>query len=242
MKRAAIPHIKKSALSFDALKAKQRKIRNKFPSDHGLRVHRGLSWLNRAESAGKDHDAAFIFYWIAFNALYADDKGEITNIGVRSAFDDYFTKIVSLDVSQRIYEAIWTKFSGPIRMILDNRYVFQPFWSFQNRVPGNDDWEERFIKNKKRTQTALRGKDTKAILKTLFDRLYVLRNQMIHGGSTWNSSVNRAQVKDGASILAFLVPLFIDLMMDNPEMPWGAPYYPIVDRWKQSAFGEKNAT
>jgi hypothetical protein len=67
------------------------------------------------------------------------------------------------------------------------------------------------------------------ILSTLFDRLYVLRNQLVHGGATWNSSVNRAQVGDGARIMAFLVPLFIDLMMDNPEFAWGAPYYPVVE-------------
>ena len=26
-----------------------------------------------------------------------------------------------------------------------------------------------------------------------------------------------------------LVPIFIELMMDNPDIPLGAPYYPIVD-------------
>ena len=45
----------------------------------------------------------------------------------------------------------------------------------------------------------------------LFDRLYVLRNQLVHGGATWNSSVNRGQVKAGAEILAFLVPVFVDV-------------------------------
>lgn len=28
------------------------------------------------------------------------------------------------------------------------------------------------------------------ILSILFDRLYVLRNQLVHGGATWNSDVN----------------------------------------------------
>ena len=63
-------------LSFEALKAKQRAIRDRFPDDLGLRVHRSLSWLNRAEMAGEDHDAAFIFYWISFNAAYAKDSGD----------------------------------------------------------------------------------------------------------------------------------------------------------------------
>ena len=72
-------------------------------------------------------------------------------------------------------------------------------------------------------------KDTKIVLSTLFDRLYVLRNQLVHGGATWNSKVNRAQVKDGAEILGALLPIFLDLMMDNPQIKWPAPNYPVVE-------------
>ncbi len=41
---------------------------------------------------------------------------------------------------------------------------------------------------------------------------------------------NRDQVRDGARILGFLVPIFVDLMMDNPDENWGLPYYPVVER------------
>ena len=51
----------------------------------------------------------------------------------------------------------------------------------------------------------------------------------MHGGSTWNSAVNRDQVKDGTQILAFLIPIFVDIMMDNHKSDWGLPYYPVVD-------------
>jgi hypothetical protein len=71
--------------------------------------------------------------------------------------------------------------------------------------------------------------NTVRVLSILFDRLYVLRNQVLHGGATWNSSVNRNQVRDGARILGFLVPVFIDLMMDHPDEDWGAPHYPVVE-------------
>jgi hypothetical protein len=63
----------------------------------------------------------------------------------------------------------------------------------------------------------------------VFDRLYVLRNQLVHGGSTWNSSVNRDQVRDGAAVLGTLLPIFIDIMMDNPYRDWGRPFYPVVE-------------
>ncbi len=57
----------------------------------------------------------------------------------------------------------------------------------------------------------------------------MLRNQLLHGGATWRSSVNRAQVGDGARIMYFLVPIFIDVMLDHPEEDWGAARFPVVN-------------
>lgn len=75
----------------------------------------------------------------------------------------------------------------------------------------------------------MRRLDTPTLLSILFGRLYVLRNQLVHGGATWNSSANRAQVRDGGALLGCLLPLFIDLMMDNPGHEWPMPNYPVVD-------------
>jgi hypothetical protein len=36
-------------------------------------------------------------------------------------------------------------------------------------------------------------------------------------------------VRDGAAILGFLMPVFVDLMMDNPQEDWGRPFYPVVE-------------
>lgn len=60
-------------LNFKNLKQKQRELREGFPINLGLRVHRALSWMDRAERETEDHDAQFLFYWIAFNAEYAED-------------------------------------------------------------------------------------------------------------------------------------------------------------------------
>lgn len=218
-----------SDLSFEGLKQKQRDIRGGFPEDLGLRVHRAISWLHRAEMAEDDHDAAFIFYWIAFNAAYANELRDTDLEGERSVFADYFARLTGLDQNNRIYDAIWERFPQEIRLLLQNRYVFQPFWRYQNGQFGGDQWETSFDRSQRRVARALKEQDTKTILSTLFDRLYVLRNQLVHGGATWNSQVNRDQVRDGARILAVLVPVFVDLMMDNPDATWGAPYYPVVE-------------
>ena len=70
---------------------------------------------------------------------------------------------------------------------------------------------------------------TDRFLSILFSRLYVLRNQLVHGGATWNGSRNRTQVRDGALILGLVVPRLIDLMMDHPELDWGEPAFPVID-------------
>ena len=116
-----------------------------------------------------------------------------------------------------------------VRSIFDNKYVYQPFWKRVNGVDGYGDWEARFHRDTEVVNRALAGQQTSLILVLLFDRLYVLRNQILHGGATWNSSVNRSQVRDGAAIMGFLVPAFVKVMMDHPDEPWGKNYYPVVD-------------
>ena len=212
------------------LKTKQRALRGYFPENMGLRVHRSISWIGRAENAEDDPDAQFLFLWIAFNAAYADeDEFQSVQPGERASFAGFFQKTVDLDAEHRIYDAIWESFSGPIRQLMNNKYVFNPFWQHHNGIDGYDDWEARFAASTRTFAEALRDRESARILSFLFDRLYVLRNQLVHGGSTWNSSVNRDQVRDGASILSFLMPVFVDIMMDNPGEDWGRPFYPVVD-------------
>jgi len=215
-------------LNFDILKAKQRAFRENFPDAMALRVHRAISWLGRSEVEADDVDVRFILLWISFNSAYTAHI-ESDWVGERGAFKAYFETLVDLDKGHRIYNAVWTRFSQEIRLVFDNRYVFSPFWSHFNGEEGFSDWEERLAKSKRSIATALSDRDTARILATLFDRLYVLRNQMVHGGATWNSSVNRNQIRDGAAVLGCLMPIFIDIMMDHPARDWGQPYYPVVE-------------
>lgn len=207
------------------LKIRQRSLREGFSPDFGLRIHRAISWIGRAEQAGDDPDAAFVFYWIAFNAAYAQERDAVAE---RDAFRGFFTQLSRLDAAHRIHTEVWTAFSGPIRLFLENRFVFAPFWQHQNGVEGNADWEARFNAAKTRFHAALGQRDAVLILSMLFDRLYVLRNQIVHGGATWNSSANRDQLRDGTRILATLLPAIVDLMMDHPAEDWGRPWYPVV--------------
>jgi hypothetical protein len=212
---------------FNDLKRKQRAKRPGLPEAMDLRVHRALSWLGRAEKEVEDSDVRFILLWIGFNSAYAKDP-TIEISSERDAFRTYFEALVALDDGHRIYNTVWKRFPHEIRLLLNNKYIFAPFWNHQTGLVGYEDWAERLAASKRVTAAAMTERDTPRILSVLFDRLYVLRNQLVHGGATWNSSVNRDQVRDGAAVMSWLLPIFIDIMMDHPEHDWGRPFYPVV--------------
>ena len=62
------------SLTAHELKNRHRRVRDSHPEALRVRVHRSISWLERAELAGEDADARFVFLWIAFNAAYASDE------------------------------------------------------------------------------------------------------------------------------------------------------------------------
>ncbi|MBF2759338.1 MAG: hypothetical protein ISN28_03585 [Ectothiorhodospiraceae bacterium AqS1] len=225
-----------------ALSLKFKAIEDDIPHRIALRLHRSLRWLERSEVEPRDEpndkerrfgdglDARFIFLWIAFNAVYADVEYADNEMPERRVQEKYFNELTKHDTKNRIRDALWKKFSGPIRLLMDNRYVYARYWHHQHGNENCNDWAEKMEKERKIFMSGMGNMDTSNILQMVFRRLYVLRNQLIHGGATWNSSKNREQVRDGTAILGFLVPIFIDIMIDNPEGDWGdRPHYPPID-------------
>jgi hypothetical protein len=211
------------------LKSRHRAERADWHANLNLRVHRALSWLDRTEQAADDPDARFIFLWIAFNAAYATDIDERYRLSEQETFQAFLQKLVDLDARRRIEALVWDEFPGSIRLLLDNRFVFQDFWAFHNGKLDSAEWQRRFATAKRAALAALGRRDTVKVLGITLSRLYTLRNQLIHGGATWNSQVNRVQLRDGVSLLGKLVPIVIEIMMDHPGTVWGDPCYPVVD-------------
>ena len=217
-------------MDYPTLKARHRLERDTHHVNLTLRVHRSLSWLQRAEQAD-DADGRFVFLWIAFNAAYATDIDENYRLSEQETFRAFLRKLCDLDQERQIEKLVWSEFSGSIRVLLDNQYVFQSFWDYQNGKITEQQWNDRFTDGRRRAQAALAAlaqRDTAEVLAVLFNRIYTLRNQFMHGGATWDSSINRPQLRDCSNLLGKLVPLVIELMLDNPDTLWGDACYPVV--------------
>lgn len=196
------------------------------PEAARIRVHRSISWLARAEAEGADHDARFIFLWIAFNAAYAHEFG--FEEAERELLRGFLAKLVTVDKDKALHKVLFSTYSGPVRLLIENKFVFEPFWRALREHDSSGRWESRFAADQKAAIEAVTGGSTVKVLQVVFDRLYVLRNQLVHGGATWNSKVNRAQVRDGAAILYALLPAMIGLILDHPELELGEINFPVI--------------
>lgn len=214
--------------SHEELKSYQRENRHAFPESLGLRVHRALSWLKRAEAETDDNDAAFIFLWIAFNAAYANEFAQRRSFSEQRQFLEFIGKLLQLDTNSQLQSLVWQQYSGPIRILLNNHFIFEPFWSYQNGLIDETEWQSAFKSASQAANRALAKTDTKKLLAIVFSRLYVLRNQIMHGGATWQGRVNREQLRDAVKILRDTIPVVIHIMLHNPNQIWGPAAYPVV--------------
>ena len=89
-------------ITFEALEERELALGREFWEENpnlALRVHRAVRWGMRGDSAigEDDFDAAFVFYWIAFNAAYAEESEENTEQRAREKIVRYLLKTVRID-------------------------------------------------------------------------------------------------------------------------------------------------
>ena len=90
-------------------------------------------------------------------------------------------KLVDLDTQNRLYDLLWTVFPSTIRVLLDNRYVFQPFWDAKGR--GEDDalWKAAFEGANRAARSSLGRGDTATVLSVVLARLYTRLHARLRG-------------------------------------------------------------
>jgi hypothetical protein len=195
------------------------------PETLTIRLHRAISWLKSAEKQEDNLDLKFISLWIAFNATYAVDLNGMSSKPEKAKLRDFTSSLVQFD-RIRLYNLFWEKYSGPVRLLIENRYVFDKFWEFNRGEIEN--YEAAFNKSITKALNCLAKQDIEGLLEIVLERLYTLRNSIIHGGSTFGSSLNRPQLDEACKIMHLLVPIIIDIMIENFNHDWGEIAYPVV--------------
>lgn len=223
---------------YTELKQILRAHRDDFSQVHSTRLHRSLSWLKAADEqlqAG-NVDQGFINLWISFSACFYIEGEE--------SIAPFIEKLVALDDQQRIYACLWNEYSGSVKALIKNPYVFAEFWQAQ-RLKGEQKkagevmnaseidapkaaWRASFDQSSVEALNCLSRKKVAPLFSIVLDRLYVLRNQVLQGGATYQSQVNREQVGDGVVLLSSIMPIIISIMLNSSEEDWGDIAYPVT--------------
>jgi hypothetical protein len=214
---------------YKELKQILRSQRADFSQVHSTRLHRSLSWLKAAgEQLQADNiDQAFINLWISFSACFYIEGEE--------SIAPCIEQLVALDDQQRIYACLWHEYSSSVKALIKNPYVFAGFWQAQ-RLKGEQKegleesaaWRSSFDQSSVEALNCLSRKKVAPLFSIVLDRLYVLRNQVLQGGATYKSRVNRDQVTDGVALLSSIMPIIISIMLNSSEEDWGEIAYPVI--------------
>ena len=187
-----------------------------------IRVWRGLSWLERSEKAG-DLEGRFISLWIAFNAVYGHLDADGRDARDRASWQTFLARLVGHDSDDALGQAVRDR-PGDILPLIDNRFLFKPFWL------GQADADEKLVRARRRALAAYNDGSTLAVLQELFERFYVLRMQVFHGAATSGSRLNRRTLEQAAEVLSDLVPRMLGILITaGPDVDWGEVCFPPVD-------------
>jgi hypothetical protein len=195
------------------------------PESHAIRLHRAISWLKSSEKQDGNLDMKFISLWVAFNACYAVDLNGLSSKSEKAKLRDFTLSLVQFDRS-RLYNLFWEKYSGPVKVLIENKFVFEKFWEYTRGE--TKDYLYAFNKSIATATNCLSKQNIEGLIEIVLERLYTLRNQIIHGGATYNSKLNRSQLRDACNIMQLLVPIIIDIMLENGNRDWGVIAYPVV--------------
>ena len=111
---------------------------------------------------------------------------------MRFKVKNFIDRLCALDTQHSLSDLVWKEFTSSIRILLNNKFVFQPFWQYQNNkhlatdnVPADEHWQAAFKKANAAANKALGQKNTEKVLSVIFHACihYVIKPCMVvqHG-------------------------------------------------------------
>lgn len=192
-----------------------------------LRMHRSLSWLQAADrqESARDDDAALIFRWIAFNALYG-----VWNESAREPEADVFSwkrflkQVLAKDCAGCLQACLATNQSR-VYQAFQNKFLNQYFWRtlHQNR-------SFSVTRNRFRAEQFYRDGNWQLLLEELLECIYLLRCQVVHGAATHCSRLNRNAISLCSELMDHLLKAILTVVIDHGlTMSWDRVCYPPVE-------------
>jgi hypothetical protein len=201
------------------------------------RLSRAESWLcaasNLEATVGPnevDAQTVFLYRYIAFNSLYGMWKFQGSEKQTWTQLDRFFDNILILHSEDRhrkgnTLRTALLQCQSSWLGLMDNEYLDKGYWAVQEHLPG---FREKYRSAKFGALRRLSQQEYKDLLHSIFSRIVVLRNQIVHGCATFGRvSLGWKSVTTANPVLRTLVPAFLLLMGQYPDsVDWPPIPYP----------------
>ena len=196
-----------------------------------IRIHRALTWLEHAErcGSGRDLDARLVAQRVALNSLYGRwDSRAGTPRGDRECLRE-FTDQMLLHDHDGLVPAVLQAHAKLAVSLFEDRYLCRHFWE-EPSAPRGRDRNRGPLHAAETARDQLREGRHAVVLARLLDRIHFVRNQLVHGGSTFGGQLNRTAVRRASTMLDHLLACFLQILMEHGYVDdWGALCYPPIE-------------
>lgn len=200
-------------------------VRDSHPTS--VRFHRACSWLEEAEQLDRDDkaDQTLIHQWIAFNALYGQwDLVRHEPPADRESWQVFLGRMLELDTSNHIVSLL-AEHKGLALTMLGNGYLNRYFW----QEPCSEKAARTGRGGRHKAESWYVEECWTIILEQVFERVYLLRCQLMHGAATLRSKLNRTALRHCTQLMWILLPAFLLVWIDHGvDEDWGIMCYPPV--------------
>jgi hypothetical protein len=189
-----------------------------------IRFHRACSWMRRAEQATKDDlDFALLSHWIAFNSLYGQWDHEAKEPQPDNfCWRRYLERMLALDKGNHVVDTL-VENKPLVISIFEDEFLSRCFWQ--------EPTGKRASQSKK-TMYDARTWFIQGNWLLILDRLYLLRCQLVHGASTFNSSMNRTAIRHCFQAMDHLMRAFLQVWINFGSDQEVMCYLPLKDETK----------
>jgi hypothetical protein len=194
--------------------------------NYQIRVHRSLSWWERArELDGSEHpDGRLLYGWIAFNSLYGVwDEASGGPSRDRETWQKFLSRVFQWDADGLLADLL-KKHREQVLGLLENKYLDMQFW--RRRDGASDGRRGRYS----RGPSLFVERRWCELLILAYERIYVLRGQIVHGAATRGSRLNRDALGPAVEVLeAFLGPILHLSIEHGANDEWLPLCYPPIE-------------
>ncbi len=199
--------------------------------DNRIRLERMDTWIEKAETVpkGNDHDhVRFLYFYIAYEAAY--QRFNVNEPWKR--FNHTLARHAKLEIINTLQHS-----TEDIGRLFNLRQASPLFWEKnKQKEKSPDEWAKKYkssvVTSLEKLDVLLQeSRDRNQLarsLNSLFGRIRLVRNQIVHGGSAGIDSRGRTQVELCARLLQALVPCIRDCIKIRIEKDWGKPPFPRV--------------